>query len=105
MIDFIEIDNNCIAYCTSLNDGRICKVLIKPTNMIVYVCEECETMWLSLSDIFDASSGVLLTTHIKNLVKQGIIYDLNEAVEYLDFVFIEDVLDIVKAKKIRIETI
>lgn len=48
MRKYVDIDDENIVYCTFLYDGRIEKVLLKSNIQIIYVCDECETVWFSL---------------------------------------------------------
>ena len=38
--------------CPYCNQGRIVKVNTKKSNEIIYICEECDTVWGNYDDIF-----------------------------------------------------
>ncbi|GFM34019.1 hypothetical protein [Desulfovibrio subterraneus] len=97
------VDNNDIAYCTTFEDGRIYKVLIKPLNKTIYVCEECGSAWLDLDSLFTEEHATSLQYYLKEI---GIIGDgyvkWSEIVEYGDFLTASELEDAIQRHGISI---
>ena len=46
--------------CPYCNQGRIVKVNTKKSNEIIYICEECDTVWGNYDDIFTKKGRVAM---------------------------------------------
>ncbi|WP_207260288.1 hypothetical protein [Desulfovibrio sp. Huiquan2017] len=101
MLDRIEVDKrSCALICPVLFDGRIEKIRMKRNNNIIYMCEECETVWERLEDIVNQIYG---PAPISGYMKQNGIdtklfrkEDWDKHVEHVGFLTLEEIEPLVK---------
>lgn len=104
MIGRIDVDKKGVVCCTSLYDGRIEKVLLKKNMKIIYVCEECETTWLSLEDLFDETKCYSFMPYIESLgmYTKGDKPDWESILKVVGHIHISEVDDIAKKHNISV---
>lgn len=49
-------------YCPYCNQGKIYKAIIKSTNEIIFICDECDTVWTSNEKISD-TTGIIFSLY------------------------------------------
>lgn len=67
MEKYIEIDGNGVVYCPYCRQGRISYFILKNEGLDTYICEECDSTWFSIDDIFDDEKGQLLIPYLRSL--------------------------------------
>lgn len=104
MGDSLFVDKNGIVYCTSFEDGRIEKILLKKTGDIVFVCEECESTWTDPESIFMKNDFIGFMDYIESigLIERGKAPDWDNIISNLGYVYINDVKDFVDKHGVEI---